>query len=81
MSKKTEPHEIKEMFAFIGFDEKENAEGVPAVKGEDGSTLPMIASDRDRVDFFRPLAVKFAKDSGVKIRLVRFGNREVLEEF
>jgi hypothetical protein len=42
--------------------------------------MPMVGADMKRVDDLRPLAQKIAREMGKKITLVRFTQREELEE-
>lgn len=70
---------IDTMFAFVAVD-AENNEGVPAVKiGQ--MLVPLMCADKDRVDSLRSIALQLARNSKAKIKLIRFTNREELEEF
>lgn len=77
---KSEPHRITEIYAFVGFDPSQNAEGIPALRTDEGVTLPLIASDPERRDFFRETAQSFADQTGQTLKLMKFSNAEVLEE-
>lgn len=72
--------QISELFAFIAEDSGPDDEGVVAFNPGGGVWMPMVAADRERVDSLRPMAEAIAKTTGLKIHLVRFSTREVLEE-
>jgi hypothetical protein len=46
-----------------------------------GQLVPLIAADEKRLASLRPLAQNMAIRFGMKIRLVRFHTREVIEEY
>jgi hypothetical protein len=71
------PLVINEIFAFVSVDGI--GEGVITRK-IGGSWMPFIGADMDRARSLRVLAVQVAKEHGIKIKLVKFTNREVLEE-
>jgi hypothetical protein len=46
-----------------------------------GQLVPLIAADEKRLASLRPLAQNMAKRFGMKVRLVKFHVREVIEEY
>ena len=70
---------ITEMFAFISEDKGPDDEGVVGMSAGQWM-LPLVGADMDRVDSLRPYALDIAGKTGKKIKLVRFTNREDLEE-
>lgn len=62
-------------WTMIGDDDEE---GLPTMI-DDGVPMPMIASDRVRLDALRPLAAELARASGRPIRLRRFDFAEDVE--
>lgn len=62
---------IRELYAFISFDENENDEGVMAFMHE-GSWLPLIGSDMDRIHSLIPIADDISAESGKKYKLLHF---------
>ena len=72
---------IDQMYAFVVLD-KDGTEGVAAMMVDGGrGWLPMVGADMARVESLKPLAQQLAKERGVEIRLLRFGNRELVETF
>lgn len=72
---------IEEVFAFLTTD-TDGTEGITgfALLPESGM-IPMVCADKSLVDLLRPVALQIAADNpAVKIRLVRFSKRDVLEE-
>ena len=71
--------QIDSIYAFLSVDEGgEGIIGLPI--GPDGSMVPLIASDKTRMGDIIPLAKRMAQ-AGMKIKLVRFVTREIIEEF
>jgi hypothetical protein len=73
-----DPHVIEEISAYISVDE-DGVEGVLAFH-EGDMWYPMIGADIARNESMRVWAYKIAAVTGVKICLVKFSNREVMEE-
>jgi hypothetical protein len=75
---------ITEMYAFICLDEKDDAEGIPAIEGPfvDGKNtfMPLVAADRERVDALMPMVREMAKETKRNIRLVKFSTMETIEQ-
>lgn len=63
---------IGALHAWTVVDPRDDQEGVIGVPGPDGSTIPAVASDRVRLEAFRPLAAQVADALGVPVRLRRF---------
>jgi hypothetical protein len=71
---------IDAIWAFLSVDEKDGNEGVTAAT-MGTSLVPLIAADEKRLASLRPLAQNMAERFGMKIRLVKFHVREVIEEY
>jgi len=69
------------MWAFLAVDESQG-EGVIGeclpINGEP-VFMPFVCSDKVRVDQLKPRAKAIAKETGKKVRLVKFSLREELE--
>jgi len=68
---------ITEITAWI-CTETDGTEGIPAVLTS-GIWMPLIGADAERIEALRQHAVDVAKKQGVKLKLVRFSNMEVIE--
>ncbi len=69
---------IDQMFAFVAVD-ADGTEGVCAFQ-INGAWVPLVGADMERVESLRPIARKLARASGRPITLVKFSNREMVEE-
>jgi len=69
---------IESMYAFIAQDE--TGEGVCGFKAPDGTWLPLVGADMDRVKSLMPVAELMAKQSGQTIKLCLFTTRTELSE-
>ncbi len=70
---------ITEMFAFVTEDKGPDDEGIVGMKL--GSTwMPMVGADMKRTTTLKSIAEGIARDTGKKIKLIHFTNREDLEE-
>lgn len=68
---------IEAIWAWLAIDE-EGSEGV--VGGfTGGHFLPLIASDKIRLDQLRPIAESAAQTSGMRVMLAKFTAREDIE--
>lgn len=69
---------ITEIHAFlaVGDDDEEGIIGAHTAMG----WVPFVAADKTRLNILRPHAENIAKDTGKKVKLVRFSVREDLEE-
>jgi hypothetical protein len=73
---------INEIWAFVSVDPEDGYEGVlSAPLMGPGSQVPLIAADVKRLEGLWPIARKMAAITGRKCKLVRFHNREEIEEF
>lgn len=70
---------IDEVFVFAVVD-KNDQEGIPAIDTPMGP-MPLIAADKDRLAYLRPIAKDLARKSDLKIKLLRFSTREEVESF
>jgi hypothetical protein len=71
---------IDAIWAFLSVDEKDGNEGVTAAT-IGNHLVPLIAADEKRLASLRPIAQNMAERFGMKIRLVKFHVREVIEEY
>lgn len=71
---------IETIHAFISEDE-DGQEGIIGMKSPvDGSWLPFIGADEERIKSLLPLAKQIKQQAGnKKIRLIKFSTREDLE--
>lgn len=69
---------IKTIHAFISIDQ-DDEEGVIGQLMPDGTWMPLICADEERLLSIRPMAEKIAQ-TGIKVKLVRFTQREDVEE-
>lgn len=75
---------IDKMYAFIAEDTGPDDEGLIALPSEtdqDGNSvwLPLIGADMERVDSLREIARGIGYETGKKVTLVHFSNREDVE--
>jgi len=75
---------IEEMYAFIAEDTEPDDEGIIGMRtgpDDDGRYIwvPLVGADMARVDSLRPIALGIGRQSGKKIKLARFSNRQDLE--
>lgn len=72
---------IDAIWAFVSVDPRDGNEGVlGAPLMGPGSLVPLIAADEVRLRELEPIAKAMAKRGGIKVRLVRFHQREVVRE-
>jgi hypothetical protein len=62
---------IKHVWAFIALDPDDDSEGMPAVLNGD-MWMPLVAADEDRLQSLLPKVRAMVRDTGMRIRLVRF---------
>jgi hypothetical protein len=75
---KTKPQTIDSVYAWVVV-EPDGGEGVASA--QIGNThWPLVGADIDRVKSLRALAEAVRRQTGWPVRLVRFSNREELEE-
>ena len=72
---------IDAVWAFLAVDKETGNEGVCGVRSIEGQWLPAIGADLKRVESLKPAVRTLADVHGVKIRLVKFSQREVIEEY
>jgi len=70
---------IDEVLVFVAED-KDGNEGVCAFKDLNGLLLPMVCADRERVESLREMANTIKQRSGLKIKLLKFSKRSLIEE-
>lgn len=71
---------IDQIFAFIAEDEGPDDEGITSFhSAQHGGWMPMVAADEKRIDSLRQFAQAISDESGKKITLIRFSQREVVE--
>jgi hypothetical protein len=75
------PKKITEIFAWICV-EPDGGDGIPAIEApwDRSMMLPLIGSDRERIESLRPWAEDVARRMGLPVRLVRFSCAEELEQ-
>lgn len=69
---------IKELWAFtaIGSDDEEGIVAIHTMT----SSLPLVASDRIRLNDLMPIAKRISKETKKRITVAKFSVREVIEE-
>lgn len=73
----SKPHKIERMYAWIATDNT-GEDGIPAVHTPHGP-LPLVGSDKARIESFRHMAEEVNRDHGFPVRLVEFTGMVVLE--
>ncbi len=68
---------IEEMFAFVAEDTGPDDEGVVAMN-VGGVMMPMVGADMARVESLRPMAKVISAQTGKKVKLLHFTQREDL---
>lgn len=71
---------ISTLWAWTVVDPTDNQEGIAAFRAADGTFMPLIGSDRVRIDDLRGYAQAAADLNGTPARLRMFTGGEVLEE-
>lgn len=78
------PQPMSELYAYLGLDEQGN-EGFVMVQitPKEGATsvVQLVAPNREIADQYRNWAEAVAKNTGKRVRLVRFSNPQQLETF
>jgi hypothetical protein len=74
----SKPLKIESFYAFVAEDDE--GEGLAAFLGPDGTWIPMVAADMERVESLRDTAQAIATQTDTKIRVIQFQNRAVIEE-
>ena len=68
---------IEEMFAFVAEDSGPDDEGIVGMNTGAG-WMPLVGADMARVESLRPIARTIAAETEVRIKLLRFTQREDL---
>lgn len=74
---------IEQIWAFVSIDKNDplKEEGVMAFSPDAGRTmLPLIASDRVRIDQYIPIANQIAAWAGMQYKIVEFSQRRVVTD-
>lgn len=75
--------QIKELYAFVSVDE--GGEGVIGQvmqnPGQPPIFMPFVCADKDRMESLKPLAKNIAKEQGIKVRLIKLTQRDVIDEY
>jgi hypothetical protein len=74
---------ITEMYAFVTSDKQPEGkdEGVIGFLTPEGSWMPMVGADLDRVKSLIPIADKICKSQGITYRIYHFTNvRDITKE-
>jgi len=69
---------MDEIYAVLSIDEK--GEGICSMMTPAGA-LPMVFGHQKTLNMLRPIIIRMAKETGEKLRLVKFTKSEILEEF
>jgi hypothetical protein len=69
---------VEELYAFIFEPKDPGQEDIVAVKTGQG-LIPLVGAGIEKMEALRPLALQVAQNSGVRIKVLRFSNREELE--
>ncbi len=70
---------ITEVWAWTVVDPEDGEEGIPALQAADGTALPLIAADRNRLEAMRPWVQDLADAHGMPLTLKRFTEMAVVE--
>lgn len=74
------PKKIETIHAFISVD-SEGDEGIVGMKNPtDGSWMPLIGADEERIKSLMPIAKQIKRLTNKKIKLIKFSIREDIEE-
>lgn len=71
---------VEAMYGFFSVDPRDGNEGLVAFKTPEGF-MPLVGADLARVEAWKKYVEKICKDTNVSIRLYKFGNKELLQEF
>ncbi len=63
---------ITEMYAFVIADKDENDEGVMGIQNQDGSWMPLVGADLERINHLRPIADEISKHIGKPYKILYF---------
>ncbi|MES2712013.1 MAG: hypothetical protein V4653_10555 [Pseudomonadota bacterium] len=71
------PHRIERLYAWIATD-ADGEDGIPAFQGPEGM-MPLVGSDKVRIESLRSVAEQLVALEGYPVRLVEFTSMVVLE--
>jgi hypothetical protein len=80
MVKRADGYRIKEIWAFLSVDPRDNAEGIMGAHEPGQGWIPFVCADEARVRSLRPMAIAMAKASRLGVKLVKFSVRTDVEE-
>lgn len=70
---------IEKIYAYVSVDEEKN-EGIICVKGPDGSPLPLVGADMDRMNSFEFPVIELVERVGIEVNLLEFSTRKLLKK-
>lgn len=70
---------IEEIWAWIA-EEEPGEEGIIGAYTGEGIMHPLVGADKERIESFREYAEMISEKVDFPVRLVKFNNREELEE-
>jgi hypothetical protein len=74
----SKPHKIERLYAWIATDAT-GEDGIPAMPGPNSTMIPLVGSDKARIESLRPFAEAYAHRDGYPVRLVEFTRMIELE--
>jgi hypothetical protein len=74
------PHKITILYAWV-VEHPDGEDGIPAINAGDGTVLPLVGSDRERIESLRQVgfAALSCAMQGMPVKLCKFSTMEVLE--
>jgi hypothetical protein len=70
---------ILEIWAFVSRDAEGN-EGICGFQSREGTFMPMVCADQERVQSLKPIALHISTQTKQRIHLVKFSVRTEIEE-
>jgi hypothetical protein len=72
----SKPHgmRIEKLYCWVLNDPQDGGEAIPAYLARNGTWMPLMGADRERMESLRPNAQQIADELSVTIRLKVFGN-------
>ncbi len=71
---------IDHMFAFVQTDPTDDTEGITGFLAPDGTWMPMVGADLERVEQLMPIAQGIASATGREIKVLKFSVREEIQK-
>jgi hypothetical protein len=71
---------INHVWAFVSIDDDDEEGVCAAAIGPEGSWLPLIGSDEERIKDLVPVAEQIAATTGMRIKLIKLTEREDIME-